>query len=203
MLELTIALVIFLFPLAYSPGPGNLFFAANGARFGLGATMPAMAGYHVATLLVTMAIGLGFAAAIDKFPQLFIIVKWAGLVYVLHLAWKFLRAGMMGGVGEVRPAGFLDGGLLLILNPKAYMIIVLMFTQFLSGARIDYAAAVLWISVVFTVNNLIAFTAWALIGDQILARFRDAASYRKLNLVFGVVLTAVAIWMMLGLKASA
>ncbi|MFO0990659.1 MAG: LysE family translocator [Hyphomicrobiales bacterium] len=195
MLELTTALVIFLFPLAYSPGPGNLFFAANGARFGWGATLPAMAGYHVATLLVTVAIGLGFAAAIDTFPQLFIIVKWAGSVYVLYLAWKFLHAGIMGAGGEARPAGFLDGGLLLILNPKAYMIIALMFTQFLSGTRIGDAAAVLWISVVFTVNNLIAFTAWALIGDQILARFRDAASSRKMNLGFGIILAAVAIWM--------
>jgi threonine/homoserine/homoserine lactone efflux protein len=197
MLELTIALVIFLFPLAYSPGPGNLFFAANGARFGLGATMQAMAGYHVATLLVTMAIGLGFSVVIGEFPQLFVIVKWAGSVYVMYLAWKFLRAGMMGDAGEARPAGFLDGGLLLVLNPKAYMIIVLMFTQFLDATRSDYTAAVLWISLVFTVNNLIAFTAWALVGDQILARFRDAASSRRMNLVFGIVLASVAIWMML------
>ncbi|MBL8895861.1 MAG: LysE family translocator [Rhizobiales bacterium] len=197
MLELTIALVIFLFPLAYSPGPGNLFFAANGARFGLSATMPAMAGYHVATLLITLAIGLGFVAALDQFPHLFIIVKWAGSVYVLYLAWKFLRAGVMGGAGEARPAGFLDGGLLLILNPKAYMIIILMFAQFLGAASGDYATAVLWISLVFTLNNLIAFTAWALIGDQILARFRDTASSRGMNLVFGTVLAGVAIWMML------
>lgn len=197
MLELTIALIIFLFPLAYSPGPGNLFFAANGARFGLSATMPAMAGYHVATLLVTVAIGLGFAAAIEAFPQLFLIVKWTGSAYVLYLAWKFLRAGIMGEAGEAHPAGFLDGGLLLILNPKAYLIIVLMFTQFLSGERSNYAAAVLWISLVFTLNNLIAFTAWALIGDQIIARFRDATSSRNMNLGFGVILAGVAIWMML------
>ncbi len=34
MTQTTIALVLFLAPLAYSPGPGNLFFAATGARFG-------------------------------------------------------------------------------------------------------------------------------------------------------------------------
>jgi threonine/homoserine/homoserine lactone efflux protein len=198
MLELTIALVLFLFPLAYSPGPGNSFFAANGARFGLGATMPAMAGYHVATILVTIAIGLGFATAIDEFPSLFVVVQWAGSAYVLYLAWKFIRAGMIGDVGEARPAGFMEGALLLVLNPKAYMIIVLMFTQFLGSTTAGYTTTVLWISLVFTINNLIAFTAWALIGDQILARFRDAATSRKMNLVFGIVLAAVAVWMMLG-----
>jgi len=47
MLELTLALVLFLFPLAYSPGPGNMFFAAIGGRFGLRASVPATIGYHV------------------------------------------------------------------------------------------------------------------------------------------------------------
>jgi threonine/homoserine/homoserine lactone efflux protein len=198
MLELTIALIIFLFPLAYSPGPGNLFFAANGARFGLAATMSAMAGYHVATMLVTVAIGLGFAAAIGEFPNVFVIVKWIGSAYVLYLAWKFLRAGMIAGAGEARPAGFMAGGLLLVLNPKAYMIIILMFTQFLGTSSAGYTSAVLWISLIFTINDLVAFTVWALIGDQILARFRSGDSSRKLNIGFGVVLAAVAIWMMLG-----
>src|SRR5262245_28566067 len=146
MLELTLALVVFLFPLAYSPGPGNLFFAVNGARFGFTATMRAMAGYHVATLLMTIAIGLGFAIAIDEFPTLFTVVKWAGSAYVLYLAWKFLRAGTVADTDDARPAGFMDGGLLLVLNPKAYMIVLLMFTQFLGAATTGYMGAVLWIS---------------------------------------------------------
>ncbi|MEJ2518265.1 MAG: hypothetical protein P8Y82_09930 [Methyloceanibacter sp.] len=33
-----------------------------------------------------------------------------------------------------RPAGFLDGVVLLVLNPKAHVIIALMFTQFLADS---------------------------------------------------------------------
>ena len=44
-----IALLVFLFPLAFSPGPGNMLFAANGARFGIRATFWASMGYHIAT----------------------------------------------------------------------------------------------------------------------------------------------------------
>jgi len=36
-----LALILFLFPLAFSPGPGNMFFAANGARFGFLNTLSA------------------------------------------------------------------------------------------------------------------------------------------------------------------
>ena len=53
MTEPVLALLIFLFPLAYSPGPGNTLFAANGAVFGFRATLPASAGYHLATWAVT------------------------------------------------------------------------------------------------------------------------------------------------------
>lgn len=197
MAELTIALIVFLFPLAYSPGPGNMFFAANGARFGMRATVPANAGYHVATWIVTLAIGFGFAVAMERAPGLFLAIKWAGSAYVLYLAWTFLRAGAMAGQGQAQPAGFVDGAVLLVLNPKAYVIITLMFTQFLTGAEPD-RAAVLWIATIFTLNNLVAFVAWTVIGDRIAARFRDEAGARWLNMTLGAVLGAVALWMMLG-----
>ena len=61
---MTLTLLIFLFPLAYSPGPGNLFFAANGARFGFWATVPANIGYHIATWFVTLAVGGGDAGGV-------------------------------------------------------------------------------------------------------------------------------------------
>lgn len=197
MVQTTIALVVFLLPLAYSPGPGNLFFAANGARFGFRATVPANVGYHVATWIVTAAIGLGFIAALEAYPQIFIALKVAGSLYVLWLAWKLFRAGALEEKATAKPATFKDGVILLILNPKAYVIIALMFTQFLGQSDIGLLAAVLLITTVFTLNNLIAFAAWALIGDKIAGYFRTPDSAQKLNMVFGAILAAVAVWMLL------
>ena len=150
-------------------------------------------------LLVTIAIGLGFAAVIDEFPRLFAFVKWAGSVYVLYLAWKFFRAGMTDEAGEARPAGFHGRRPPARSQPQGLYdhradVHPVLGARALRG----YTTAVLWISLVFTINNLIAFTAWALIGDQILARFRDAANFRKLNIAFGAMLAAVAIWMAFG-----
>ena len=197
MLDLTAALIVFLFPLAYSPGPGNMFFAANGARFGLVATLPASAGYHIATLLVTLAIGFGFEMTLQRSPVLFQTIKWAGSIYVLYLAWKLFRASAMDSVGEARPAGIWSGAVLLLLNPKAYVIIALMFSQFLdAGSASGNAIAVGWISTVFTLNNLLAFTIWTLLGGRIASLFRDEAKADLLNRLFGVVLALVAVWMM-------
>ena len=198
MLELTIKLILFLFPLAYSPGPGNMFFAANGARFGFGATVTANAGYHLATWIVTLAIGLGFGFVAAQFPNFLLAIKYLGSVYVLYLAWLLVRAGTLDAKAEPRHAGFADGVILLILNPKAYLIIALIFTQFTSATGAANVWLVLWISTVFTLNNLVAFSLWAAIGDALASAFRDEAGARVLNLVFGLMLAAVAVWMLLG-----
>lgn len=198
MVETALALIVFLVPLAWSPGPGNMFFAANGARFGLRATLPANIGYHVATWIVTVAVGLGFAAALAEAPALFQAVRIAGSVYVLWLAYKLWTAGSQRGGSAARAAGFVDGAVLLVLNPKAYVILALMFSQFLPGTEGQRMAAVLMIATVFTLNNMIAFMAWTLAGDRIGRVFASETGARGVNRVFGMILAAVAVWMAVG-----
>ena len=197
MPELTLALVLFLLPLAYSPGPGNMFFAAVGARFGTRASLPAMSGYHFATWIVTAAIGLGFASFADAAPIIFEVIRYAGAAYVFWLAWLFLQAGTADAAADARKATFLDGAVLLLLNPKAYVIIALMFTQFLEPGQRNATGFALWITTVFTLNNLVAFTAWTVLGDMFLRQFRTPTRARRLNVAFGILLAAVALWMLI------
>ncbi len=197
MTETIIALIVFLFPLAYSPGPGNMFFAAIGARFGVAASLPASAGYHVATWGVTFAIGYGFMQVLATYPAIFVVMKVAGAIYMLWLAWLFLCAGPTDGQTTARPARFIDGVVLLILNPKAYVIIALMFTQFLSADAHNFLTLLLVITTVFTLNNLVAFTVWTLLGDALGRVFRTDRHARILNAGFGITLIGVAAWMLL------
>ncbi|PWE32130.1 lysine transporter LysE [Maritimibacter sp. 55A14] len=195
------ALLFFLAPLAYSPGPGNLFFAALGARFGPGAAVPALAGYHLATFVVTLAIGLGFARLIAAAPAFLPTIRLAGGAYVLWLAWRFAGAGAADAQEAgtaARPASAGSGALLLVVNAKAYLIIGLMFTQFLGLQPERTLAPVLWLAAVFTVNNLLAFLIWTYLGSRLARGLRDARAARRLNLVCGAMLAGVAIWLMAG-----
>lgn len=76
--ETMIALLIFLIPLAYSPGPGNLTFAANGARFGVTGLIPALAGDHLATLAVTVLLAQASGAALTGVPGIAGLIQIAG-----------------------------------------------------------------------------------------------------------------------------
>lgn len=94
MLELTFALLVFLMPLAYSPGPGNMVFAAIGGRFGLRASIPASAGYHLATFAVTAAVGLGFSGLARLSPMLLDILTRGGAG-----SWPVLGLHILAGAG--------------------------------------------------------------------------------------------------------
>lgn len=192
------ALIVFLFPLAYSPGPGNMFFAANGARFGIRATLPANAGYHVATWIVTAAIGFGLLAAFTTHPGVFQALKLVGSLYVLWLAWTLFRSAGSDAAAEAAPAVFGTGVLLLLFNPKAYLIIALMFTQFAPANETVGWTFVLVVTTIFTLNNLCAFLAWTAAGDRLARTFREEGSARRINRVFSVILAAVAFWMAFG-----
>ncbi len=188
MLETYTAVILFLFPLAYSPGPGNMFFAANGARFGFWATVPANLGYHTATFAVTVMVGFGFTQAAAQFPQVFGAIKVAGAAYVAWLGWRIMRAGIASGPGVARVAGFWDGFVLLVLNPKGYLIMGLMFSQF--------SQANIWVVTgIFTLNNMLAFVVWTLLGDVMAQRFREPGRAAQLNGLLGGMLIAVAVWM--------
>lgn len=197
MLELTFALILFLFPLAYSPGPGNMFFAAIGGRFGVRASVPASVGYHLATFVVTVAVGVSFAAVARVSSEVFEIMRYLGSAYVFWLATTFLRAGATADDRTARRATMVDGAVLLLLNPKAYLIIALMFTQFLPVDTTSRIGFVVWITTVFTLNNLVAFTVWTIAGDMLTRRFRNEKSARALNIVSGLMLAAVALWILL------
>ena len=145
---------------------------------------------------MTVAIGLGMITALNVYPNVFLALKLASAAYVFWLAWKLIRAGRFDGQAEAKPATFWDGVILLLLNPKAYISMALMFSQFLITDRGLQIANVMTISTNFTLNNFVAFSIWTPVGDKIADRFRTDEGARRLNLMFGLLLAAVAVWML-------
>ena len=189
-----LALLVFLFPLAFSPGPGNMFFAANGAKFGFVDTLSANFGYHLATILITFFIGLGFSLFFSFIKNQYQYIQILGSLYVIYLAYKFYKAGTYNENAKNLNCTFVDGVVLLLFNPKAYVIISLMFTMFLDNSQNIFK--IILISLIFTVNNCVSFTLWTLFGDLIGAKFRNKKYSKILNNMFSLMLFLVGIWML-------
>lgn len=185
-------LLLFLLPLAYSPGPGNMFFAALGARFGLRAAWPANIGYHIATLIVSFAIGMGFSVFLAPQSGWFKAVQVLGGLYVLWLAWRLYRSQSEAKLRDVSPAGALEGAALLLLNPKGYLIMALMFSQFPAEAIGNTAM----IAAIFTLNNMLAFVVWTAAGSTLARWFNSPKAAHRLNTGFAAALALVALWLL-------
>ena len=188
------ALIIFLFPLAFSPGPGNMFFAANGARFGFVNTLSATFGYHLATIIVTFLIGFGFSLFFSFIEKQYQYIQIIGSLYVMYLAYKFFRTGVYNQNSQKFRCTFTDGVVLLVFNPKAYVIISLMFSIFLDSSQ--NTLKLITITLVFTINNFISFTLWTVFGDLIGAKFRNEKHSKILNNLFSLTLFLVGVWML-------
>ena len=63
-------------------------------------------------------------------------------------------------------------------------------------------ADVATVSVVFTLNNLVAFTLWTLVADALARLLLDEANARHLNRFFGGLLGLVGFWMLFSLMIS-
>ncbi len=196
MIQTTLALLIFLFPLAYSPGPGNMFFAAVGARFGFRASLPAHLGYHLATWIVTAAIGFGFFALMQTVPAALTILAYIGGAYILWQALALLRAAPAAEDAPKLAPQFWPGVWLMVLNPKAYVIIAAMFSQFLGAFPLPLWAQILIITTIFTLNNQIAFFVWTVMGRQIGRLFHTPAKRLWINRGFAAMLAMVTVWML-------
>ena len=189
-----LALLVFLFPLAFSPGPGNMFFAASGARFGLLNTLSANFGYHLATIIITFLLGIGFNFLFSFIKDQYHYIQILGSLYVIYLAYKFFKAGTYNETSKNLKCTFIDGVILLIFNPKAYVIISLMFSIFLDGTQ--NISKIVLISTIFTLNNCVSFTLWTIFGDLIGTKFRNEKYSRILNNTFSLALFLVGIWML-------
>lgn len=178
-----LGLLIFLFPLAYSPGPGNLFFAAIGASSGWRAAIPAFVGYHIATLIAALAVGAGLLLLTG--PLIARVLAIAGTGYMLWLAWTLWHSSMATGQAAPAQATFTQGAALLALNPKAWAIMAALFALYPDADL----PTTLHVAVIFTLNNLVAFGVWTLAGQILLGHPRSAA---LANRGFALVLAAVA-----------
>jgi threonine/homoserine/homoserine lactone efflux protein len=120
-LDLLIALTVVSCVMAFTPGPNNIMLAASGVNFGFTHTIPHMLGATLGfdVLLIACAAGLGIVFA--ALPQLHLVLKVGGALYMLWLAWKVATAHVAAARPRVRrgPSPSCRRPAFQSINPKA------------------------------------------------------------------------------------
>ena len=195
MPEAIISLVTASALLLGSPGPATLGLAGVGAVFGVRDGLRFLAGILTGLGAVILGASLGLAALFSAFPSARITVQVIGGLYICYIAFKVATAPHAtdsATVSQSRP-GFRDGFLVNLLNPKAYAVLLALFSQFLlplTSSAGAYAATAL---VCFAIG-IIVDIIWLGFGSMLRPLFKQPRPARVLRVLFAVLMVGSVIW---------
>lgn len=153
-----------------TPGPNMIYLISRSICQGRRAGVISLFGVIAAFLVHMFSAAIGVTALFMAVPLAYEILKWAGALYLLYLAWQALKPGARSPF-EARSLPvdpprklFLMGFVTNLLNPKIAIFYLSIFPQFVSpenGALFGQSIqlGVTQIGVSFAVNLCIALSA--------------------------------------------
>ena len=189
-LDTLLALAVFTFVTAFTPGPNNIMVTASGVNFGFARTVPHMAGITAgfAVLLIACAAGLGLL--FTTVPVLQLALKVVGVLYMLWLAWKLATSRTAPGevAASARPLGFWGAAAFQWVNPKAWVMCMTAMTAYLP---VDASVLqVVLLGSLFMVLGIPCVGAWAAFGSSMRRFLQDPLKLRIFNNAMALALVA-------------
>lgn len=183
-----------------SPGPDFVMSVRNSLLHGRRAGMFTALGFSLGVLVHATYAVLGIGALIAHSILLFNLIKYAGAAYLIYIGVKALRSqGAASAVIEAslrqkekpgHSAGHAlrDGFLTNLLNPKATLFFVALFTQIVDPAMPLYVKAVFGLTCAAMVG--IWFTLVAVLMNRSSVRQAYLRMAQKIDRTMGVLLIA-------------
>jgi len=192
-----VAFVVFSLVGSFTPGPNVAIATATGANFGFRATVPHILGVPVGFSTMVALASLGVVGVLLALPAAAGAIKWAGVAYLLYLAWLIARAGRAASDGASgpgrRPLTFLESALFQYANPKAWMLTVATAGTYVGDRGVAAHAVVA--CAVFGVACVASLAAWAWVGAALREWLRVGRRRWWFNAAMGLSLAATALWM--------
>ncbi len=151
--------------LLLSPGPNMAFVISHGVSYGGRGGLASTLGICVADVLLTVLTATGLTALVASWPPSFDLIRYAGVVYLLWLAYKTLQKNSGLDMAQARRVRlgqvFLQAMFNSLLNPKALLFFMVFLPQFV---RPEAGSIALQLLVLGGVLTLIASVFHALLG---------------------------------------
>lgn len=153
-----------------TPGPNMIYLLSRSICQGRKAGVISLFGVATGFLVHMFTAALGLTALFMAIPLAYEVLKWAGALYLLYLAWQAVRPGARSPF-EARALPpdpplklYLMGFMTNVLNPKIAVFYLSIFPQFVVPARGSvFAQSIVLgathILVSFSVNLLLALSA--------------------------------------------
>jgi threonine/homoserine/homoserine lactone efflux protein len=165
--------------LAVTPGPGVFYVVTRSLVQGRRSGLVSVAGVALGNLGNALAASLGLAALFAVSAAAFVVVKYAGALYLVYLGVRMLRRAQDEtpvALDRDAPLGriFRDGSIVALLNPKTTVFFAAFLPQFLSpGVPPMFqtmALGALFVAIASVTDSIYALAAGAIVPALARAR---------------------------------
>lgn len=167
-MEYLLAVTLFAISASATPGPNNLLLMSSGVNFGVRKSVPLLFGICIGFAIMLLLVGLGFGQLFQRFPELHLIIKCIGTVYLLYLAFLIARSGEMSGAtdDQAKPLTFVKGALFQWVNAKAWVVAAGAIAAFTSVGEGFYTQNMI-IATTFFFVSFPSVGVWLLFGSML------------------------------------
>lgn len=185
--------------LALVPGPDNIFVltqsSVNGHKAGLLVTL----GLCTGLIVHTTAVALGITAVLKTSYVAFTVLKIAGAMYLLYLAWRAFHASSEEiNTGQSREVAgikyYLRGVIMNVTNPKVSIFFLAFLPQFADPSRGPVIQQIFFLGMIFILVTLLVFGGIALLAGTVGAWLTNTPRAQTImNRIAGAVFVAMAL----------
>ena len=180
-----------------SPGPGVAAVIARGLAHGMRGTPAFIAGFLVGDLVWFGIAATGLAALARTAATLFVAIKWAGVAYLLYLAWKLWTAParqveVSGDDNQHGWRAFMASFLLTLGNPKAILFFLALLPTVVDLTTLNLLSMV-EISLAMCLVQPAVLVVYSLLAAKARQLFTTPSAVKKLNRSSGVAMAGAAI----------
>lgn len=152
-----------------APGTGVIYTLAHGLSLGRRASVFAAMGCTLGIVPHIAASVLGLAAIVHTSALAFQLLKYAGVAYLLYLAWSAWRESgslPVDGARKERRLGRIvwRGAAINVLNPKLSIFFLAFLPQFIDAGTADPTVRMVGLGAVFMALTLVVFIGYGLLA---------------------------------------
>lgn len=183
------------------PGPGVSAVVARALGGGFAAAVPMVFGILLGDVIFLVAALLGLAALVQIYAPILIVVRWAGALYLLYIAWQFWSAKpgseQIGAQRQESPTRTFLAGLTLTLgNPKTIVFYGSLLPTVVPIDRPISLLGALELTGIIIVVLLSIGLGYAGLAAQARDFFQSPRAIRNLNRSAAVIMAAAAIFIL-------
>ncbi len=161
---------------------------SSGVNYGIKQSVPHWLGICLGFPLMVLLVGLGFGVIFDRYPHLHQLIKIAGTVYLIWLAWRIASARPETiATGKSKPFSFLQAALFQWVNGKAWVMASGAVAAFTSVTGV-YWYQVMMITLAFLLVAFPCVGIWLVFGAGLGKVLTKPLLQRVFNICMGFIL---------------